>query len=176
MLVFWPSLDLGHPDHQMFWAARFWGAWASSARQSSWYLAYLATLHPSTWVSRTLQWILYWPHRPCAYESRAPRQTRPGKAAFVHTGLWQASSLCSALYDDIPCFKGDASGPLFLVVMSGLSPALFLQIGSGRLWLQLRYRAISPPIAFVLELLLSLLAMGFWINGPLAQQRLSALC
>ena len=67
-------------------------------------------------MSRTLQWILYWPHRPCAYESRAPRRTRPGKAAFVHTGLWQASSLCSALYDDIPCFTGNASGPLFLVV------------------------------------------------------------
>ena len=38
------------------------------------------------------------------------------KGCFVHIGLWQASSLCRALYDDIPCFKGDASGPLFLFV------------------------------------------------------------
>ena len=65
-------------------------------------------------MSRTLQWILHWPQRPRAYESRAPRRTRPGKAVFYSQWPWQASSLCSAHYDDIPCFKGDASGPLFL--------------------------------------------------------------
>ena len=27
---------------------------------------------------------------------------------------WQAFSLCGSRYDDIPCFKGDASSPLFL--------------------------------------------------------------
>ena len=65
--------------------------------------------------------------------------------------------------------------PCFVFATGSLSPTLFLQTGLGRSSLQLRYRAIPAPLAFVLELPLSLLTVGFWINGPLAQQCLSAL-
>ena len=147
----------------------------SCVRLSSWYLTYLATRHPSAWVSRTLQWILHRPHRPCAYKSRAPRQTRPGKALFIHIGLDKHPLYAVHAMMTFPASRGYSSGPLFLFVNGSLSPALFLQIGLGRSWLQHRYRAIPSPLAFVLELPLSLLAVGFWINGPLAQQRLSAL-
>ena len=107
MLVISQSLDLGPPDHQMLWAAHFWGT--------------------------SLQWILHRPHRPCAYESRAPRQTRPGKAVFIRIGL-DRHPLCAVhAMMTFPAFRGYSSGPLLLFANGSLSPTLFLQITSAQI-------------------------------------------
>ena len=132
MLVIWQSLDLGLPDHQMFWVARSWGTSASCTCWSSRYLTYLATLHPSTGVSRTLQWIFHWPHCPCAYESRAPRRTRPGKAVFLHIVLGRHPLCAVHSLMAFLALSGMLLAPCFCLRMGSLSPALFSQIGSGR--------------------------------------------
>ena len=82
MLVIWQCLDLSLPDHQLLW-----GTSASWAHWSSQCLICLATLHPSTSVSWTLQWILHRPHHPCAYKSRAPSRNRPRKCVLSTLAL-----------------------------------------------------------------------------------------
>ena len=52
-------------------------------------------------------------HCPCTYESRAPRQTRPGKALFIHIGLDKHPLYAVHAMMIFPASRGYSSGPLF---------------------------------------------------------------
>ena len=54
------------------------------------------------------------------------------KGCFYSRWPWEALSLYSAHYDDIPCFKGDASGPLFLFANGQPLTRTILTVDSGR--------------------------------------------
>ena len=114
LVVIWPSLDLGLPDNQMLWAACFQG--------------YIGSLHTSEFMIPNLSSYSSSPHLsvqdiavdssldPSSFHIRikGSKTDLSRKGCFSSHWPWPASSLCSALYDDIPCFKGDASGLLFL--------------------------------------------------------------
>ena len=108
MLVIWQSFDLGLPDHQMLRAACSLG-----------YFGFLRVSEFTVSNLSTLQWILHRPHRPCAYESRAPRRTRPGKAVLSTLAL--AGILCAvhAMMTCLPLSLLANGQPLTRTILTG---------------------------------------------------------
>ena len=114
MLVIWQSFDLGLSDHQMLRAACSLG-YFGFLRVSEFTVSNLSSYSSSLHLS--VQDI-------AVDSSSAPSSMRiriegsktdpPRKGCFIHIGFGR-HPLCSARYDDMPCFKGDASGPLSLL-------------------------------------------------------------
>ena len=175
MLVIWQSLDLGLPDHHMLLAACSLG-YFGFLHASEFSVPYLSSCSSSLHLS--VQDIVV--DLSSASSSMHIRikgsKTDPFQKGFLFTlALTGTFSAQCTLWGHTLLQGGMLLAPCFCLRMDSLSPALFVQIGSGRSWLQLRYRDISHPIAFLSELPLSLHAMGFWLNRPLVQQCLSAL-
>ena len=115
MLVIWQSLDLGLPDHQILGSSflgyfSFLRAWEFMVPNLS---TYSSSLHLSV-QDIAVDFSL----APLSMSIRIKgcKTDLSQKGCFPSQWPWQASSLCSAHYYDIPCFNGDASGSLFLFV------------------------------------------------------------